>query len=72
MEMGAGEFGSKAIFCVPLIPILVVIPGPLIKKPNTSLNSLPTNSLYSSDANTYWNDILLVLDTISNDTTLAS
>src|SRR5882724_3927429 len=49
----------------PLLTLVIVtgkdVPGtraklaPLTKKPNTSLNGLPTNSLYSSEPNTYWN-----------------
>jgi hypothetical protein len=54
------------MFCNP------VIPGPLIKKPNTSLYPASTNSLYSSEAKTYLNVIVLLLDTILNDTMLAS
>ena len=45
--------------------------GAVRKNPNTSLNS-PTNSLYSSEANTYWNERFELVGTKSNSRTAAS
>src|SRR5438067_5367810 len=44
---------------------------PLTKKAKTSLKLLPTYSLYSSEAKTYWNETLLLLGTKSNSSTAA-
>ena len=43
--------GTKAIFVAPPLQG-PAIPGPLRKKPKTSLNAELTNSGYSSEANT--------------------
>jgi len=45
---------------------------PLMKKPKTSLNDVFTYSLYSSEAKTYWNEIVGVVGTKSNSSTAAS
>ncbi len=45
---------------------------PFTKNPNTSLYGDPTNSLYSSDANTYWNATVPAVGTKSNSSTAAS
>ena len=49
-----------------------LIPGPLTKNPKTSLNWVPTNSQYSSDAKTYSKDALSIVGIKSNSSAAAS
>ena len=54
IDIGVVVFGTKAMFFAPFEKV-PRIPGPLKKKPNTSLKDVPTNSGYSSEAKTYSN-----------------
>ena len=65
IETKAFEPGTRATFS-PLLLKEPLIPGPLTKKPKTSLNFSPTYSQYSSEAKTYLKFTKLSKGTKSN------
>jgi len=64
--------GTRAMFLSLPIPGSPAMPGPLMKKPNTSLYCEPTYSLYSSEPNTKSNRRLSPAGITSNSKVHAS
>src|SRR5712691_4204902 len=58
--------------CPPTVAQSALSVVPFTKNPKTSLNPEPTYSLYSSDANTYWNETLEAFATKLNERMAAS